>query len=125
MKFLSDEWTAALVAPATATPGGFSGTVLAVVTGGPDGEVRLGVTYEGGHPTAAAVGGTDDPEVTVTLTYADARGVLDGTEDLNALFMAGRMKVAGDATGPLLDLLKSAKAPERVAARADLAAATD
>ncbi len=39
--------------------------------------------------------------------------------------MSGRMKVAGDATAPLLDLLKASKHPDRVAARAALAASTD
>lgn len=126
MKFLSDEWIAASVNPdAPGTDGAFSGRVLTIVTGGPDGEVRYVTTYEAGRPVAAEPGGAGDWDVSLTLSHADARGVLDGDADLNALFMSGRMKVAGDATAPLLDLLKATKAPAAVEARSALAATTD
>ena len=42
MKFLSDEWIARQAdGSVEPTPGAFGGTVLTVVTGGPDGEVRF------------------------------------------------------------------------------------
>jgi len=123
---LSEEWLAAVPAPDVApVPGEFSGVVLVIVTGGPDGEARHLVTYEDGRPVAATGGGDGDWVVSLTLVHADARAVLDGDADLNALFMAGRMKVAGDATAPLLDLLRATKAPALQAARVELAAATD
>lgn len=126
MKFLSDEWIAATADPdAPGTPGSFSGRVLTIVTGGPDGEVRYVAAYEDGRVVSAEPGGGGDWDVSLTLGHADARAVLDGDADLNALFMSGRMKVAGDATAPLLDLLKASKDPAVVEARAALAAATD
>lgn len=126
MKFLSDEWIAASATPdAPGIDGAFAGRVLTIVTGGPDGEVRYVTTYADGRPRTAEPGGSSDWDVSLTLSHADARAVLDGDADLNALFMSGRMKVAGELTGPLLDLLKASKAPAVVEARAALAGTTD
>ena len=44
------------------------------------------------------------PDLTLTLTDADARAVVAGELDPSVAFMQGRMKVAG-AMAPLLDLL--------------------
>ena len=56
--------------------------VQLVVSGGPDGEVRLGVT--------------EDPDLVLTTTADDARAMLDGTLDVNVAYMPGRLKTAGD-----------------------------
>ena len=57
------------------------------------------------------------PDVTLTLTDADARAVLAGELDLAVAFMQGRMKVAG-AMAPLLDLLALAGTEAARACRA-------
>lgn len=126
MRFLSDEWIARQAdGSVDPTPGAFSGTVLTIVTGGPDGEVRYLSTFADGRVVAAEPGDAGEWLVSCTLGHDDARAVLDGEADLNALFMSGRMKVAGDATAPLVALLRATKLPAAVAGRADLAALTD
>lgn len=126
MKFLSDEWIARQAdGSAAATDGAFTGSVLTIVTGGPDGEIRYVTTFEDGRGVSAVLGGVGDWSVSLTLTHGDARAVLDGEADLNALFIAGRMKVAGDATAPLVEFLRTEQLPATVAGRAALAAVTD
>lgn len=108
MRFLSDEWIASI--PGASPDGGaeedFSGSVLAVVTGGPDGDVRFVTTFDAGRPISARSGDAKGPSVSLSIDHADATAVLEGRADLNALFISGRMKVAGEATGPLLELLR-------------------
>ncbi|MCB0976013.1 MAG: hypothetical protein KDB02_01020 [Acidimicrobiales bacterium] len=126
MRFLSDEWITAVAFPSVdAVEGGFEGVALVAVTGGPDGEVRFRVTFEGGRPVQSSPGGDGDWTVSLTIAHGDARALLDGSADLNVLFMSGRMKVAGEATGPLLEMLKASKRPDLRDAVATLAAATD
>lgn len=127
MKFLSDEWIAASADADAVAPvaGAFSGSVLTIVTGGPDGEVRYLTSYEDGRPTSAVPGDDGAWVVSLTLTHKDARALLAGDDDLNALFISGRMKVAGDATAPLVELLRASKQPDLDAARAALAGSTD
>lgn len=126
MKFLSDEWIARQAdGSVDATTGAFTGSVLTIVTGGPDGDVRFLTTYEDGRAVAAVPGGGDGWVVSLTIGHQDARAVLDGTTDLNALFMSGRMKVAGDATAPLIELLHAEQLPAAIAGREALASVTD
>jgi predicted lipid carrier protein YhbT len=93
------------------------------VAGAPGGELRYGTVLADGRVVGGDV--TDaDADVTLTLKHADALGALRGELDLNALFMQGRMKVAGP-TGPLLDVLAYAQTDPVQQARAALAADTD
>lgn len=123
MTFLSEAHLAALVdAGLPALGGGFDGRIQSVVTGGPDGDVKILATFEAGHLTGATLAAAKDAELTLTVRHADVAGVLDGTTDLNVLFMTGRMKTAGP-TGPLLDLVVAVGSDEGRAALAAVAAA--
>ena len=118
MTFLSDEWltSATEVAEDRAVAGSFSGAVEVEVGGGPGGKVVSSWTFDDGRLIAVVAEKASDPVVSLTLNYDDARGLVAGTRDLNALFMSGQMKVAG-ATGPLLELISATKADEFVGFR--------
>ncbi len=90
--------------------GEVSERVQLVVSGGPDGEVRLGVA--------------DDPELVLTTTAADARAMLDGTLDVNVAYMQGRLKTAGD-TAVLFRLLPATRTPVFTERRETLRSLTD
>lgn len=126
MTFLSDDWLASSVAVADdgSVAGSFSGRVAVEVGGGPGGKVLAALTFEDGRLTSAETGPVDDADVGLTLKYDDARSLLAGERDLNALFISGQMKVAGD-TGPLLEMIAATKGEEFTAFRTRLAAATD
>lgn len=49
-----------------------------------------------GRVREAALGQVPDPDLTVTISYADSRLVHEGELDPNVAFMQGRLKVAGD-----------------------------
>lgn len=83
--FLTDDWVAdvaPLLAPLDQAGGPGGGRVQLVVSGGPDGEVRLGAG--------------DDADLVLTTTAPDARAILDGDLAVNVAFMQGRLKTAGD-----------------------------
>lgn len=103
---LPDGWLDGWVG-AGSTPGG-SGTVQIVVTGADlphDGKwyVRL----DDGVVAEAAAGPSATPDVTLTLTHADAVAMAQGELDPGVAFMRGRMKTAGDP-GLVLDVLAAA-----------------
>ena len=83
-------------------------TVLHIVTGGPEGEVRYRSVLDGGHlsvaPADADAAAGDDPEVTLTTPHTDALAIARGELDANVAFMRGRSKTTGP-TGPLLAVL--------------------
>ena len=79
MKFLSDEWIARQAdGSAAATDGAFTGSVLTIVTGGPDGEIRYVTTFEDGRGVSVVLGGVGGWSVSLTLNHGDARAVHDG-----------------------------------------------
>jgi putative sterol carrier protein len=84
--------------------------VQVVVSGGPDGEVRLGVV--------------DEPDLVLTTTADDARALLDGTLDANVAFMQGRLKTAGD-NAVLLRILPQTRSREFTERREQLQSLTD
>ncbi len=71
--------------------------VQVIVTGGPDGDVRLGVA--------------DEPDLVLTTVYDDAREMIDGTLDVNVAYMQGRLKTAGDS-GVLFRILPATRTSE-------------
>lgn len=125
MTFLSDEWLASAVATAEdrAVAGSFTGAVEVEVGGGPSGKVRVRWVFEEGRLVTADAEKGAEPDVSLTLKHEDARGLVAGTRDLNALFISGQMKVAG-ATGPLLDLISASRSDEFIDYRNRLEQAT-
>ena len=113
---------------------GATATIVHVVTGAPDGEVRYLSEYVDGRlvrnellDSAGAGAGTvpdGDPVVTLTTPYAEAVAIAEGRLDPNAAFIAGLTKTAGP-TGPLLGVLAALQSDDHRSAAADLAAETD
>jgi hypothetical protein len=97
-EWLSQEWLDQVVDLAANHPEhpGASATMQWVLTGGPNGEVKVHVAVEDGRLAAAAVGPDPGAELTLTSTWDDARQIQAGELDLNAAFMQGRVKVAGN-----------------------------
>jgi putative sterol carrier protein len=124
--YLSDAWLAAEPADpaseALAAAGG-TATIARIVTGAPDGELRYTARIGGGAVTYEA-GTIDEPDLSLTDTYANAKAVLTGDEDPNALFMRGRTKVAG-STRVLLDLLAATRTDRYREVRDAVAAAVE
>ncbi len=101
-------------------PGTLTGSVQVDVTGGPDGDLSMYADFDRGHLSGAGVGPADGPDVTLSLTASDARGVLAGSLDPNVAFMQGRMKVTGEM-GLVLDLLALAATDDFRARREQVA----
>jgi alkyl sulfatase BDS1-like metallo-beta-lactamase superfamily hydrolase len=95
---------------------GLTGTVQHVVSGGPDGSVKYFWILEDGELRDAQLGTRPEPDITLTIPYADMVGVLEGEVDVNVLYMQGRMKTAGDP-GKLLQLLRGTTTPAYRAAQ--------
>ena len=120
----ADGWSAPVRAElhGLAGPPSLEGTVRVDVTGGADGDWTAHARFGGGRLADLGPGAGEGPDVTVTLTFEDARAVLVGDLDPSVAFMQGRMKVAGDM-GLVLDLLALAATDaargcrERIAAR--------
>ena len=104
--WLSEAWIGAAAAEGAgiAGPSTLNGAVVVEVTGGPEGDAVAHVVFADGRLAASGPGAVPSPDVTLTLTDADARAVLSGDLDLAVAFMQGRMKVVGDMA-PVLDLL--------------------
>src|SRR5579884_1915785 len=97
-RWLSQEWldrVVALSADCGEHPGA-SATMQWVLAGGPAGEVKLHLAVHDGRLVSASLGSDPSAELTLTATWDDARDILSGELDLNAAFMQGRVKVAGD-----------------------------
>jgi hypothetical protein len=108
--FLTEEWLAAQ--PMVAVPG-LSAVVQHVVTAAPEGNVVYSVTYADGEP-AAALGQVDAADVTLTLSYDDARRIADGENSLAAAYMQGRLRAEGDMKA-IFALLEAAPRPSATA----------
>jgi SCP-2 sterol transfer family len=121
-EFLSAEWVELL--RGTGTAPGPAGTVQMVVTAGPDGDVKWHARVDDGVVVEAELGARPAPDVTLTLSYAEARALVSGELEPSVAFMRGRMKTAGDP-GLVLDLLAAAATPSWRATREQLAADTD
>ncbi len=91
----------------------------------PDGEVRYLVDYQDGRIVSVEGGGVDPGDgVGITTKYPDAKAVLTGDLDANALFMSGKAKVTGP-TGQLLSYLSLTKTTGHESMRETLAAETE
>jgi putative sterol carrier protein len=112
-KWLTQEWhdeTKRLAADQPARPGATT-RMQYVLTGGPAGEHRYYWVLEEGRLLEATVGSLDDPELTLTMSYADAKKIQQGDLDAQAAFMQGRVKADGRME-KLMALLPITSSPE-------------
>ena len=106
MQAFDEEWTEAAAAAVAGRPpvAGLDAVVEYTVSGHPGGRVALTVTVSDGTVSEIALGRSPDPDVTVTLGYADAVAILSGELSSEAGYMNGAVKVEGDYRRWLLDL---------------------
>ena len=112
-KWLTQEWldeSKKLAEDQPERPGA-SARMQYVITGGPDGDVKYYWVLENGKLLESKVGDLDDPEITLTQTYEDARKIQQGELDANAAFMQGRIKVDGNMA-KLMALMPITNSPE-------------
>jgi putative sterol carrier protein len=112
-KWLSEDWHKEFLKLAESQPErpGASARMQYIVTGGPDGDVHYYWVLENGKLLESKLGDMDDPEVTMTQTYDDAKKIQTGELDANAAFMQGRIKVTGNMA-KLMALMPLTNAPE-------------
>ena len=125
-RYLSQEWldeTRAMAGGQPERPGA-SARIQYVVTGGPDGHIRYWWRLEDGHLLESALGSSDDPDFTLTLSYEDSVKISRGEFDMNAAFMQGRMKVTG-AMAKLMALLPITNSSEYKALQAEVRKITE
>jgi putative sterol carrier protein len=125
-RFLSPDWLGEVSALGgqDAAFGDVSARVELVVSGGPDGDVKCVLVLDGGRIAETRPGAATDAELTMTLDYATAAEIQQGTLDPSVAFMQGRSKAAGD-TGVLLQLLPVARTDAYRALRDKLNANTE
>lgn len=82
-----------------------------VVTGGPEGDVKLYWILENGKLLESSLGELPEAEVTRTETYEDAMKLQKGELDASAAFTQGRIKVSGNME-KLMALMPLTNAPE-------------
>lgn len=100
-KFLSEEW-AQEVTTALNGHDGFKNAIgsadLGVqftAEGGPDGDVDYYLMTSGGAATMA-IGGLDEPDVSVKQSYETATAISRGELNTQTAFMTGKLKVSGN-----------------------------
>ena len=97
-KWLTQEWFDEQTRLAEDQPErpGATARMQYVVTGGPDGDVRFYWILEDGKLIENKLGTLDDPELTLTQSYEDAKKIQTGELDAQAAFMQGRVKGTGN-----------------------------
>ncbi len=95
-----------------------------VLTGGPDGEIRYYWVLEDGKLLEDSLGRLEDADLTLTMSYDDARKIQTGELDEQAAFMQGRIKVEGNMA-KLMALLPITSSPEYRELAEKLRAVTD
>jgi hypothetical protein len=125
-RFLTPDWLDELAALGSqhAPFDGVSAHVEVVVSGGPDGDVKCALVFDDGRVAEARAGAATDADLTMTLDYATAVEIQQGTLDPSVAFMQGRSKAAGD-TGVLLQLLPFTRTDAYRALRDKLNATTE
>jgi len=110
--WLSEEWFDQVRSLAAGPPEhpGVSGRIQVEMTGGPDGEVRCYWVIQDGRLVECAGGAVTEPDVTLTLGWAEAVALEQGALDPSVAFMQGRLKVGG-SMAVTLRLLSLAATP--------------
>ncbi len=114
-KWLSKEWLDETRKMAESQPErpGASARMQYIVSGGPEGEIRYYWVLENGKLLESELGDVTAPDITMTMTYDDAKKIQEGDLDPNAAFMQGRIKVVpGSNMGKLMSLLPLTQSPE-------------
>jgi hypothetical protein len=104
--FLTEDWLEEAAAAFAVLPDrpGVDADVQYVVSGAPGGKVQVRAAVRSGRITELAVGKHDDPDCTVTLSYADAVALFLGELGPEVAFMSGQVKIEGDHRVWLLDI---------------------
>ncbi len=112
-KWLTQEWFDEQTRLAEDQPErpGATARMQYVITGGPDGDVRFYWILEDGKLIENKLGTLDDPELTLTQSYEDAKKIQTGELDAQAAFMQGRIKAEGNMA-KLLALMPITNSPE-------------
>ena len=125
-KWLTQEWhdeTKRLAEDQPERPGATT-RMQYVLTGGPDGESRYYWVLEDGKLLEAIAGDLDSPELTLTMSYEDAKKIQQGDMDAQTAFMQGRVKVDGQME-KLMALLPITNSPEYQALQEKIRAVTE
>ena len=112
--FLSQDWLEAQVSANAGLPAAPDASALVqhVVNGAPEGNVMYFTQFDQGRMVEAGVGKpSGEPDLTITLAYADAVRLATGELDLSAAYMQGTIKVEGDMAR-LFALLPATHRPE-------------
>lgn len=126
VKYLSQEWLDEARRLSAGQPDrpGATARVQWVVKGAPGGDVKYSWLLDNGHLLESHLGNIDEPDFTLTLTFADALAVHRGELDPNVAFMQGRMKADGNV-GKLMALLPITKSSEYAALQDALRQSTE
>ena len=114
-KWMSQEWLDETRSMAESQPErpGASARMQYVVTGGPEGEVRYYWVLENGKLLESNLGDVSEAEITMTMSYDDAKKIQQGDLDPNAAFMQGRIKISNNTNmAKLMSLMPLTNAPE-------------
>jgi putative sterol carrier protein len=104
--FLTEDWLEEAAAAFAVLPDrpGIDADVQYVISGAPGGKVQVCAAVRSGRITELAVGKHDDPDCTVTLSYADAVALFLGELGPEVAYMSGRVKIDGDHRIWVLDM---------------------
>ncbi|MDQ6617999.1 MAG: SCP2 sterol-binding domain-containing protein [Actinomycetota bacterium] len=114
-KWLSKEWLDETRKMAESQPErpGASARMQYIVSGGPEGEIRYYWVLENGKLLESELGDVTAPDITMTMTYDDAKKIQEGDLDPNAAFMQGRIKIGNNTNmAKLMSLMPLTNAPE-------------
>ena len=112
-KYLTQEWLdegRELAKDQAETPGA-SAKMQYVLSGAPGGELKYYWVLENGKLLESQLGEIAEPDFTMSMSYDDSVLVQKGELDVNAAFMQGRVKVAGNM-GKLMQLMPLTNSPE-------------
>jgi len=112
-KYLTQEWLdegRELAKDQPERPGA-SAKMQYALSGGPDGELKYYWVLEDGKLLESQLGEIAEPDFTMSMSYDDSVLIQKGELDVNAAFMQGRVKVAGNM-GKLMQLMPLTNSPE-------------
>ena len=95
-----------------------------VIKGGPDGDVAYYWVLEDGRLVDSQLGTVSDAELTLTMSWADAKSIQQGDLDQQAAYMQGKVKAEGDMA-KLMALLPITGSPEYTELQERLRAVTE